>query len=113
MRRAILIIALVLVSVGLSDTDYVRQEEIKKFKERKGRVYTLPIHTTVTPEGASSSGKKGTWDYDSGYLYIWITDELVMRVALETFGKARIRTVEGDLPIQTVAGENLRAVGDY
>lgn len=89
-------------------------ERIDTFDNRRGRVQTYPIHTGVSLDGSSSEGgKKGTWAYEAGYLYIWIEDGVAMRVALEYFGGSRFRTVEDHLPIQTVAGENFRTVETF
>lgn len=116
MKSMVVTAMLALLSIGLSGStnEEIEQDRLEAFAERKGRLRIFPIHTSKTPEGSSSAyGKAGTWDYDAGYLYIWITDEVCMRVALEYFGGARIRTVEDNLPIKTVNGEWLRTVGTY
>ena len=107
MKRSIILI-LAMAAMCLSDV-----EEVEKFSARKGKLTVRSTQSDRTPEGSSAPGAKGTWDYDDDYLYIWIDENTVMRVALESFGASRIRAVETGFPIKTVAGEDLRTVEDY
>jgi hypothetical protein len=86
--------------------------DVQTFEARKGKVIISRIHTDRTPGGSSDQGKKGTWDYDDDYLYIWIEDDVCMRILMESFGYSRLRTMT-DQPLKTMSNEHLRTVEQF